>query len=75
MLGTLAGLELENSNMNHREAFLAALTVDSATRDRRRREYNQAIFDPENGWSIWSSTDLDMVMAAYDHATRMEAKP
>ena len=50
-----------------RAAFVRALTVDGS-RDRRRRDFNQAIFDADEGWAIWSSTDLDMVMTAFDHA-------
>jgi hypothetical protein len=57
-----------------RAAFLRRLTVDSETRDRRRREFNIAIFDAEGGWAIWSSTDLDMVMAAFDAAVRDVAR-
>ena len=52
-----------------RSEFLRLLTTDSATKDRRRREYNQAIFSPE-GWAIWSSTDLEMVMSKFDRALR-----
>lgn len=52
-----------------RAEFLRLLTVDSETQDRRRREYNQAIFDP-TGYAIWSSTDLDMVMEKFDKAVK-----
>jgi hypothetical protein len=50
-----------------REAFLRRLTVDSDHRDRRRRDYNQAIFMPfeAGGHTVWTGTDLDMVMAAF----------
>ncbi len=53
-----------------RAEFLRLLTEDSATHDRRRREYNQALFDKDRGWAIWSSTDLDMVMDKFDRAVR-----
>ena len=51
-----------------REAFVRRLTEDSETDDRRRRDYNQAIFNAEYGWAIFSDTDLDMVMDAFDRA-------
>jgi hypothetical protein len=50
--------------------FLKFLTEDSPHRDRRRRDFNQAIFNAEGGWAIWSSTDLDMVMEKFDKAVR-----
>jgi hypothetical protein len=53
-----------------RSMFLHLMTTDSATKDRRRKEFNQAIFHPE-GWAIWSSTDLDMVMEKFDKACRI----
>ncbi len=53
-----------------RAEFVRLLTTDGPTRDRRRRDYNQAIFDPE-GCSVWSETSLDMVMDAFDKAVRM----
>ena len=57
-----------------RAEFLRLLTTDSDTKDRRRKDHNQAIFNPK-GWAIWSSTDLDMVMEKFDKAVRnMEKK-
>ena len=53
-----------------RSEFLRLLTTDSETKDRRRREFNQAIFNAKGGWAVWSSTDLDMVMSKFDKATR-----
>ncbi len=52
-----------------RAAFVRLLTTDSAHSDRRRRDYNQAIFHPE-GWAIFSRTDLAMVMEAFDAAMK-----
>lgn len=52
-----------------RSEFVRMLTVDGSL-DRRRRDFNQAIFNAEEGWAIWSSTDLDMVMTAFDRAVR-----
>jgi len=54
-----------------RREFLRLLTTDSETKDRRRREFNQAIFNGDEGWAIWSSTDLDMVMDKFDKAARL----
>lgn len=51
-----------------RAEFLRLLTTNSQTKDRRRRDFNQAIFDAEAGWAIWSATDLDMVMSKFDKA-------
>ena len=53
-----------------RDAFLKRLTVDSPHHDRRRKDYNQAIFDAEEGWAIWCGTELHMVMSAFDHAVK-----
>lgn len=53
-----------------RTEFLRLMTVDSETRDARRRDFNQAIFDPDQGWAIWSRTDLNMVMDKFDKAVR-----
>lgn len=52
-----------------REEFLKLLTQDSETRDMRRKEYNQAIFNPE-GWAVFNGTDLNMVMDKFDHAVK-----
>ena len=53
-----------------RELFVKYLTQDSAIQDARRREYNQAIFDAEEGWAVFCGTDLDMVLEKFDKATR-----
>jgi hypothetical protein len=53
-----------------RAEFLRFLTVDGPTEDRRRRNFNQAIFDAKDGYAIFSGTDLDMVMAKFDKALR-----
>lgn len=54
-----------------RAEFLGLLTVDSETKDARRREFNQAIFDADRGYAIWTGTDLDMVMSRFDKAVRI----
>jgi hypothetical protein len=53
-----------------RDTFLRLLTVDSETKDRRKREYNQAIFDKDEGWAVFSGTDLGMVMDKFDRAVK-----
>ena len=53
-----------------RAEFLRLLTEDGPTHDRRRKDYNQAIFNAEHGWAIWTSTDLEMVMSKFDKAAR-----
>jgi hypothetical protein len=52
-----------------RAEFLRLLTTDSATKDARRRDFNQAIFMTD-GRAVWSSTDLEMVMSKFDRAVR-----
>ena len=51
-----------------RELFIKYLTQDSETKDARRREFNQAIFNADEGWAIWNVTDLDMVLDKFDRA-------
>jgi hypothetical protein len=53
-----------------RDEFLRLLTVSSETQDGRRKEYNQAIFDAEEGWAVFNGTDLDMVMSKFDKAVK-----
>jgi hypothetical protein len=50
-----------------RDEFLRLLTEDGPTQDRRRKDYNQAIFNPD-GWAVFNGTDLDMVMGKFDKA-------
>jgi hypothetical protein len=57
-----------------REAFLHYLTVDSETNDRRRKEYNRAIFDAEKGWAVYNGTDLAMVLKKFDRAVKSVKK-
>ena len=51
-----------------RKEFLSWLTEDSESQDRRRKNYNQAIFNAEEGWQVFNGTDLDMVMEKFDIA-------
>jgi hypothetical protein len=62
----------EDQYQELREEFLRLLTMDSDTRDARRKEYNQAIFAPENlgGWMVFQGTSLSMVMRKYDRAVK-----
>lgn len=53
-----------------RELFLKYLTCDSETQDARRKGFNQAIFDAEEGWAVFNGTDLGMVMEKFDKAVR-----
>jgi len=50
-----------------RAEFIRLLTEDGPTSDRRRRDYNQAIF-LDSGHAIWCETDLDMVLDKFDRA-------
>ncbi len=51
-----------------KQLFLGYLTVDSETQDRRRRDFNQAIFGGKEGHAIFNGTDLGMVMEKFDKA-------
>ncbi len=53
-----------------RKLFLHFLTVDSECKDARRKDFNQAIFNAQEGWACFNDTDLDMVMEKFDKAVR-----
>ena len=53
-----------------RDLFIKYLTVDSVTKDARRKEFNQAIFDAKAGWAVFNGTDLDMVLEKFDKALK-----
>lgn len=55
-----------------RAVFLQLLTEDGPTPDRRRRDYNQAIFAPpeRGGYAIFTGTDLAMVLDVFDRAVK-----
>lgn len=57
-----------------RAEFLRLLTTDSKTKDRRRRDFNQAIFMLPDGEAVWSTTDLSMVMDKFDQAVKNLAR-
>ena len=48
--------------------FFKYLTEDSETQDARRKEFNQAIFDKDEGWQVFNGTDLEMVLEKFDRA-------
>ena len=53
-----------------KQLFLGYLTVDSETNDRRRKEFNQAIFSGKEGYAVFNGTDLGMVMEKFDMALK-----
>ena len=56
-----------------RELFIRRMTVDSDHHDRRRKDYNQAIFTVREDGSTfanWTDTDMDMVLRCWDNAVR-----
>lgn len=66
----------ERQKVYLRREFLRLLTEDSKTQDRRKKDYNQAIFASfENGgYAIFNGTDLQMVMDKFDKAIRLREK-
>jgi hypothetical protein len=52
-----------------RAEFVRLLTTDSPHRDRRRRDFNQAVFMAD-GNPVWTETTLDMITAKFDKAAR-----
>ena len=62
-----------------RELFINRMTVDSDHNDRRRKDFNQAIFSwwsddgthlPENTFACWSEMTMDMVLQCFDDAVK-----
>lgn len=55
-----------------RDELVRLLTEDGPTSDRRRKEYNQAVFAPESkgGYLVWNDTELWMVIEKFDRAVR-----
>lgn len=62
-----------------RELFIKRMTVDSEHADRRRKDYNQAIFhwpiedreeaDPAKTYQVWCNMTMEMVLKCFDDAT------
>ena len=61
---------VEDYQIQLRLEFVRLLTEDSETHDRRRKEFNQAIFDAERGFACFNGTDLGMVMEKFERAVR-----
>lgn len=55
-----------------RAEFLRLLTEDSEVKDRRSKDYNQAIFatEAEGGYAIFTGNSLDMVLDKFDKAAK-----
>lgn len=56
-----------------RELFIKRMTVDSDHNDRRRKDFNQAIFcykDDGSTYACWYGTDMDMVLQCFDNAVK-----
>jgi hypothetical protein len=49
--------------------FVRLLTTDSVQQDRRRRDFNQAVF-MDDGKPVWTETTLDMIASKYWKAVR-----
>lgn len=60
--------------LDFRAEFVRLLTEDGPTNDRRRKDFNLAVFDAERGHAIWTSTDLGMVMEKFDQAVKNLAR-
>lgn len=58
-----------------RKAFVRHLTVDSEHQDRRKKDYNQAVFNADTGNSTWTNTSIDMVLDKFDKAINEMLKP
>lgn len=58
---------------NLRELFIKRMTIDSEHNDRRRKDYNQAIFfDYGRGEheAVWNRTTMEMVLQCFDDAVK-----
>ena len=57
-----------------RELFIKRMTVDSEIRDRRRKDYNQAIFYWNDYWKeycqVYNNTSMEMVLKCFDNAIK-----
>lgn len=67
-------IETESRTINEfRELFIKRMTVDSITRDRRRRDYNQAVFGFRRDgrtYMCFNEIDLDMILQCFDNAAK-----
>ena len=58
---------------NLRELFIKRMTIDSEHNDRRRKDYNQAIFcDYGRGEheAVWNETTMEMGLQCFDDAVK-----
>lgn len=70
--------EGKNNFAELRKLFIDRMTVDSNHNDRRRKDYNQAIFawsdnkdkTPEKTYQVWSEMDMEMVLQCFDDAVK-----
>lgn len=56
-----------------RKLFIKRMTEDSETTDRRRKEYNQAIFfydDKGEYRAVFADTSMEMVLKCFDDAVK-----
>ena len=61
-----------------RELFIKRMTIDSNHNDRRRKDFNQAIFnwweedetDPSKTFACWTNMSMDMVLQCFDDAVK-----
>ena len=56
-----------------RSLFIKRMTVDSETKDRRRKDYNQAIFGYRSDgdtFPCFEPMDMDMVLDCFDNAVK-----
>ena len=57
-----------------RGLFIKRMTEDSETHDKRRKDFNQAIFgyrdDGVSTYQVWNETTLDMVLQCFDDAVK-----
>ena len=55
-----------------KDLFIKRMTVDSESQDRRRKDYNQAIFfynDYSKEWQqVFNGTTMEMVLECFDNA-------
>ena len=56
-----------------RELFIKRMTEDGETQDKRRKDYNQAIFgfwDDGSTYQVFNDTDMNMVLRCFDDAVK-----
>lgn len=67
--GRLIDAEITDTVTRLRAEFVRLLTTDSPHKDRRRRDFNQAVF-MSGGEPVWDETTLDMITDRFDRAAR-----